>query len=192
MNLSKEFHTARDYVRYYKSKFVSIVLPFVLAVCLLSPIDMYQTGIPVTFGSWLDYVYRTLWGFHTNENHLWFMYCMIGMLISAPFLSKLLHAMSDAEIRILLIVAVIWGNAKLYLVNILGRGVLFSCYDYILVEGYLLYFVLGYAVKRNVFPCRGVVLAVFTVYAVSLGLSVILEFLAVRPLQFLARKLLRQ
>lgn len=78
--------------------------------------------------------------------HLWFMYPLIGMLISAPFLSKMLNALSDFEIKLLLIISILWNIVSIIIMSeLLNYGWAFSCW---ILSSWLLYFVLGYCCDR--------------------------------------------
>ena len=75
------------------------------------------------------------------------MYPLMGLLISTPFLSKMFHAMSDRECRLMAAIAVIWNVVRVYLTS--DIGVTFNISGWLL-ETWSLYFVAGYLSDRLV------------------------------------------
>lgn len=113
-NLKRRLSGKEDYKQYYFKKMVSILFPYVLMTCLLSAWNMYSSR--AGWNLW-DYFRQTYIGFiSTNAStYLWFMYSLIGMLISAPFLGKMFQSMSDWELKFLFRVAIIWNIVSIYL-----------------------------------------------------------------------------
>lgn len=145
-NLEQTFGSVGDYINYYRKKFVSIYFPYMLVSFMLSVCRLYgKTGSlapkEVFFFAFKEF-------FDTNsEKSLWFMYPLMGLLISAPFLSKMFHAMSDRECLLMAAIAVIWNVVKVYLTS--DIGVTFNISGWLL-DNWCLYFVAGYLSDRLV------------------------------------------
>ena len=139
-NMKREFRTKEDYAVYYKKKLISIFLPYVLMTFLLYGYDYYQSGR--IFELW-PFVEETINQFTSlnSSQHLWFMYSLIGLIMSAPFLGKMLHAMSDWEIRLLFWVSIGWNTVSIYLINDLGWNFHYGKW---LMASWTIYFFLGY------------------------------------------------
>lgn len=144
--MRKEYTAKEDYSRYYKKKIVSIFVPYVIMTVLLYGYDFYHSGR--AFELWL-FVEETINQFTSlnSQQHLWFMYSLIGLLLSAPFFSKMLHAMSDWELKLLFMICIGWNAVSIYLINDLGWN--FS-YGKWLLSSWTMYFFLGYFHDRMV------------------------------------------
>lgn len=137
-NLNVILKDKRDYIIYYKKKFVSIILPYIILSLILY---LYEAEInweePLSiFKGYMIRLFDT-----NNSTHLWFMYPLIGMIVSAPFLAKMLQALSDNEINILLIVGLVWNILDIYLVQDLGVNFQYSGW---LLSSWTICFFLGY------------------------------------------------
>lgn len=139
-NLRLVFEKKEDYIRYYKKKFSSVFLPFILLSFVLYLYNCrFELG-SATVCSIMKSFYKSF--FDSNaQTHLWFMYPLIGMLFSVPFLSKMVHAMTEFELRLCLIIGMLWNFVMVYLTadwNIDCR------FDHWILASWTLYFLLGY------------------------------------------------
>lgn len=143
-NLQYTFENVNDYLNYYRKKFISIFFPYMLVSFLLSAFNLcHETGTP---GLKSVFLFACREFFETNSSKaLWFMYPLMGFLITAPFLSKMFHAMSDRECLLMVAVAVIWNIVRVYLTTDLG--VTFNISGWLL-ETWCLYFVAGWLCER--------------------------------------------
>ena len=82
-NLRKNFESKSDYYNYYTDKFISIIVPYGIISCILVKIVDKPQGIK-------NFIYLCIQSFFSTncQNHFWFMCCLIGMLVSAPFFGK--------------------------------------------------------------------------------------------------------
>ncbi|MCR5598166.1 MAG: acyltransferase [Lachnospiraceae bacterium] len=74
--------------------------------------------------------------------HLWFLYTLIGFMLSTPFLSKMFSAMKDDEVRLLGISILIWNFVSIYLCADMGlslgiTGWIFSGWIWAYLAGYI-------------------------------------------------------
>ncbi|WP_027203383.1 acyltransferase [Butyrivibrio fibrisolvens] len=150
-NIGKHFNSLDDYIVYYKKKFIDIVLPYVLVSILLSVVKLLRNQ---DFGSSSNSVivyyikvslYDLLIG--NNTTHLWFMFCLMGFIISAPFLSKMMTNMSNTELHLLLGISLFWNFVTVFLFPFLDKA--FSYSGWFLV-GWITHFCLGYYIDRIV------------------------------------------
>ena len=140
-----------SYSNYYKKKFINIFMPF-LVYCLLIHIYDYRDTLDFltsakTFGI----------NFLTNNVsfHLWFMYELIGLLIGAPFLAKLVRSMSYLELKIFLSIAIIWNFISIILMtDMLQINLGFSGW---ILSGWMLYFILGYYCSKVIKKLKSIV-----------------------------------
>ena len=145
-NLDHKFSVPEDYIRFYRKKAVTVLLPFFVTSLLLYVWGLHRDTVLFTTGlkAFLAGFYRSF--MDTNaDTHLWFMYALIGFLFSTPFLSKMLHAMSVSELRILWYAALIWNIVRVYLCADFGTGFRFN--GWILNDWMIAYFC-GYYYKK--------------------------------------------
>lgn len=139
-NMNKTFCTKEDYAVYYKKKTISILLPYVLMTVLLYGYDYYQSGRIFELRMFVEETINQFTSLN-SEQHLWFMYSLIGLVMSAPFFSKMLHAMSDWEIKLLFWLSIGWNTVSIYLINDLGWNFHYGKW---LMSSWTIYFFLGY------------------------------------------------
>lgn len=141
-NLRKNFESKSDYYNYYTDKFISIIVPYGIISCILVKIVDKPQGIK-------NFIYLCIQAFFSTncQNHFWFMCCLIGMLVSAPFLAKMLNSMKKFELKLLFSIGIIWSIIAIYLTT--DFGIAFSITSFFL-WGWLFYFWLGYFTERVV------------------------------------------
>ena len=146
-NLDKNFTSKEDYRKYYKNKLIKIILPFIIYSFFINTWNTYIIEHKA-FN-----MIRLLKDFYINlmsDNisvHLWFMYPLIGFLLSAPFLGKLFQKLSNYELNLLIKISIFWNIISIYLTKNLGIN--FSFNNWILSSWSLLFF-LGYYYKRTI------------------------------------------
>lgn len=143
-NMKKEYCSKEDYGQYYKKKIISILLPYAVMTFLLYGYDYYQSGRAFELRAYIEETINQFTSLN-SEQHLWFMYSLIGLVMSAPFFSKMLHAMSDWEIKLLFGLSIGWNTVSIYLVNDLGWNFNYGKW---LMASWTIYFFLGYFQER--------------------------------------------
>lgn len=144
LNLRKSFCSKGDYKKYYWGKFVSILLPYVFATFLLNLWNICADG---TWNGMELYI-KTTYAAFMNRNksiHLWFMYPLAGMLLSAPFMAKMLRNMSDWELNLLLFLAIAWNVVKIHLAQDVDIEFAYSGW---LLPDWVIWFFAGYYCNR--------------------------------------------
>ncbi len=145
-NLRIDFGTEgkNGIIRYYKKRFIDIVFPYVIISMLLSIWNFArQIDQPMTWKSYLLFAMKELFS-ENAYTHLWFMYPLIGFVLSTPFLSHMLHRMSDSELHIMMIVGLLWNTITTMFQN---TGHVFGYYGWIMT-GWLIYYIAGYYFDR--------------------------------------------
>lgn len=139
-NLCKSFDCKKDYIHYYINKFVTILLPYGMVSCLLVLLNVI---VSKQYCNMNGYIYQCIEAFFmTNaSNHLWFVCALIGILVSVPFLSKMVKAMNDYELKILFFVGIIWNIIAIYLTSDLGFSFRINGW---FLWGWIFIFFLGY------------------------------------------------
>lgn len=145
-NLEKEFNNAEDIKKYYKDKFIYILFPFLAFLLVWQVWDYFHAygsfNIIDFFKSYYELVVST-----ASKGHMWFMYPLFGLLLSTPFLSKMLHNMDNKELKILWYISIGW-NVLCY----------FLCYDFgidfgfdgWMLSGWIIYYFAGYYYRHVV------------------------------------------
>ena len=144
MNLAKTFSSREDYRVYYIKRLVSIIFPYLLVTMALTLWNMVLDGQTLAFKSYLKQTYTDLM-INNGEIHFWFMYPLIGMMISAPFLSRMFHAMEDWELSLIMAIGLLWGVVSIYMTVDIGVGFSYTGW---FMAGWPLTFFAGYYCDR--------------------------------------------
>ena len=145
-NLNKEFNNSSDILKYYKNKIIYVLLPFLGFTFFWTIWDyLHEVGSFELLGI-LKAFYISVMD-TSASGHLWFLYPLFGLLLSAPFLSKMLHSMSDSELKILWRIAIGFNVICYFFCYDMGVGFKFMGW---LLEGWGLYFFCGYYYCRIV------------------------------------------
>lgn len=141
-NLKKNFESKLDYYNYYTDKFINIIVPYGMISCILVKIIDKPQGIK-------NFIYLCIRAFFStnSQNHFWFMCCLIGMLVSTPFLAKMLKSMKKFELKLLFSIGISWSIVAIYLTTDLGISFTITSF---FLWGWLFYFWLGYFTERVV------------------------------------------
>lgn len=145
-NLQKEFNSSSDILKYYKNKIIYVLFPFVAFIFVWTIWDyvhLYgEFNILQILGIFYESVMDT-----SADGHLWFMYPLFGLLLSTPFLSKMLNNMSDGELKILWRIAIGINVVDYFLCYDMGVG--FRVLGWIF-NGWVIYYFAGYYYRRIV------------------------------------------
>ncbi len=144
-NLNDTMYTEKDYKKYYTKKFFSIILPYIIISFLLYTWKFYilprnKIEVIAFFSKFYQYFMSG-----KIEIHLWFMYPLIGYVISAPFLGKAFQKMSNQELKVLLKIAIIWNIVSINLSENLNIEFAYSGW---LLSGWIISFYAGYYCRR--------------------------------------------
>ena len=137
-----------DIPGFYRSRFQTIFIPFA-----------YYSGIYYWYYEihlrqeplrWQEHLAAFGKGLFTGTipmtPHLWFMYVIMALYLCAPFLARMMKAMSDKDLKILLVLMMIVQGICTYFPAFgLDLG---GSLQYMIFKGWFIYFVLGYALKR--------------------------------------------
>lgn len=143
-NLCKKFECKKDYANYYANRFESILVPYGIVTCLLVLLEIIVSKQHCNLNG---YIYQCIVAFFSTNasNHLWFICCLIGFLISTPFLAKMVTAMKDDELKVLFAIGICWNIIAIYLTADLG--VSFNISGWFL-WGWIFVYFLGYFCDR--------------------------------------------
>lgn len=150
-SLRHTFNDKSDYLDYYKKRLIDIVFPYVCTSLLLSIWNMQVTPDPEINASsqliyYLKFAFKELFSAN-NSIHLWFMFLLMGFILSAPFLSKMLHAMSRTELNILFAIGILWNVVRVFLFMDFYKPFAYSGW---LLSGWILHFCMGYYIANAV------------------------------------------
>lgn len=167
-NIEHTYSGSIDFLNYYRKKFIAILFPYACISFFLSAFNLYHETGKTGAKSLLRFAYTEFMSTNSTKA-LWFLYPLIGFLVTAPFLSKMVHAMSVEECRLMVGVAIIWNIIKVYLTSNIGIPFGFSGW---FLETWILYFTMGYLVdlfidnkNRKILYVLGIAGFLFTVSA---------------------------
>lgn len=137
----KEGQEAEALRSYYSKKFAGIIIPFIIYSVLLYLFEMRESLLDTGVLDLLqDFGYRFFCVNHTT--HLWFMYSLVGLLLCAPPIARMLNHLSDFEFNVLMISVFLWNFLKIILFqDILRLPFVFNGWIF---EGWVIYFILGF------------------------------------------------
>ncbi|MCR4596777.1 MAG: acyltransferase [Lachnospiraceae bacterium] len=134
----------KEITRFYKKKFIDILFPFVTISMLLSIWNyVIVVDAPMTFKSYMLFAMKELFSENATK-HMWFMYPLLGYILSTPFLARMLHSMRDGELHILMIVGLIWNTVTIIFQDTEHT---FGYYGW-LMSGWIVYYIAGYYLDR--------------------------------------------
>lgn len=135
-NLRFKGSTGSDYGKFYLKKVITIGIPFAFYGALLTLYYQWGNGAKIMLKTYARGMFDG-----SIAPHLWFMFPLVGMLVAAPFLSRLLANLNDTEKRILIVVAFVWEGTRAILV----RDILGTDFEYMgwFLDSWPVYFVLG-------------------------------------------------
>lgn len=136
-----------DMAGFYKNRIRVIGIPFLLFSVLYYVVYVWRSR---TVLDWWEYPLAFLRAFLTGTipqaDHLWFMYVIIALYLCTPFLARLVKTLKDRELVFLLVLMLAVQGADTYLGGLgLDMG---NVLRYMIFKGWLIYFILGYALKR--------------------------------------------
>ena len=140
--LSVNCCTWDDYKRYYLKRIGSIGIPALVCMMLRS---MYNAcwwwGHILSVEFLKEYIQNVLYNFSSCE--YWFLYHLVGYLVAAPFIGKVLQRANRAELILFTGIGVVYNGLAVYL-SAAGYS---SAWTYPLGSWFVL-FALGYALER--------------------------------------------
>nr|WP_288825277.1 acyltransferase [uncultured Clostridium sp.] len=141
-------HGTENILAFYINRFRTIVIPFGFYT------GIYYFYYNVYLGqeklTAVEHMKAWFLGWLTETTpmapHMWFMYVILALYLCAPFLSRMLRAMNDHELKIFLAMILIIQSLLVYLrpLGFLAE----ESFQYMIFKGWLIYFVLGYSLKR--------------------------------------------
>ena len=106
-NLRHRFEDIYDYKKYYFKKASDILFPYLTVSMLLTIWRMIVQDETINAVSFIKNVFGEI-ASGNNNTHLWFMYLLMGFLLSAPFWAKMLQSMNDRELKLFLTITILW------------------------------------------------------------------------------------
>lgn len=143
-NLDKKFNNSKDILRFYKSKFIYVLIPFLGFNLFWAAWDFIHEFATFNFIEYLGVYYKTIMS-SANNGHMWFLYPLFGMLLSTPFISKMLHSMDDDELKLLWRISIGFNIVCYFLCE--NFGISFKVLSWFM-EGWIIYYFAGYYYKR--------------------------------------------
>ncbi|GKQ42397.1 acyltransferase [Companilactobacillus sp. RD055328] len=105
-NLHYKGSSRKDYVLYLKKKAMAIVLPLIIYEFIYYVVLTIARKDVNSLGSFVQgFFINTLQEF--TNTYFWFMYVLIGLLIAAPFFSKMIDNLNQSEKTSLLITSIV-------------------------------------------------------------------------------------
>lgn len=135
-NLNKKFNTKEDYKKYYISRIISLIIPFVL-VSIFIYIYKYKSFDIGKF--WMGLIEGKM----IDGTH-WFVYTLISIILLSPFFSKMFQNMNIEEKKIFLGV-IVGTNLVISSFNIFNIMPKISFYAVGIVRWHIYYFA-GYLI----------------------------------------------
>ena len=137
--LTAECKSVEDYCRFYYKKFVNLVIPMFGYMFLRS---LYEAGgVFWKIDFWDTYI-RNIF-FKYLEGEYWFLYALVGLVLLAPFLNKIVVHLEKSEMWLFIGIGIFCHSVRTYAAY---WGLKFP-WLYIFGE-WTLYFMLGYCLEK--------------------------------------------
>ncbi len=147
--LNTKCETFSEYYDYYVKKLTNIVIPVLLYMFLRSLYDNGGMFWQISF--WKTYVKNVFFEYAGKE--YWFLYELVGLLVLAPFLNKLVRNLKKGEMWLLLAIGLLYHAICTYApyVNLsFSWNYIFGGWAYYFMLGYFLEKVIDTAKKKNI------------------------------------------
>lgn len=138
-SLSVKIETFHDYYRYYTKKLITLIIPILFYMFLRSLYDNGTELIPPYF--WKSYIKNVFSNYASNE--YWFLYGLVGMVLLAPFLNKMVERLTKPEISLFLSMGLLYNSILTY-----GPYFNLSFSWSFIFSGWVFYFLLGYFLEK--------------------------------------------
>ena len=142
--LSKKLSGVKEILNFYKRKLFSLFIPLVFFGFLYCLVGLYKSGEPFAAGVFFGSALKGLLSDY-SDSYLWFMFVLVGLTLSAPFLGRLFQHMTDNELHLLAAIGLIWEILSVYLGKNTGLGFGYSNW---FLNGWPFYYFLGYYAYR--------------------------------------------
>lgn len=143
-NLNKEFKDSSDIKKFYKNKFIYLLFPFLAFNFAWTLWDYIHITSNFNLFELLGIYYELIVN-SGADGHMWFMYPLFGLILSTPFLSKMLHNMDDKELKILWRIAIGFNFFVYYLCEDFEMHMRLLCW---VLDGWVIYYFAGYYYRR--------------------------------------------
>ncbi|MCQ2516383.1 MAG: acyltransferase [Saccharofermentans sp.] len=166
---------AASYKKFYWKKFCSLVIPFIFYS--LFNISCYYLGVN-EFPNLKTMIMNVFWTiFPSSMNgHIWFLYYLIGYMMTAPFIAIMFDKLSDTGLKVFAFLAVGFEIISIIVFSYILRSD-FPVYGWPFISWYL-YFLGGYIInrlgirkKKWMFIAIGIVCFLITVAITMLGIE---------------------
>lgn len=136
-----------DITAFYKNRLRAILIPFIFYSAAYYLFYVIRNRISEQWWQYpMEFVKQILSGTIPMADHMWFMYVLIALYICTPFLARMGKAISDRELRYLVILML---AVQAFITYMGGFGVdVGNGLAYMVFKGWLMYFLLGYAIRR--------------------------------------------
>ena len=136
-NLNKEFNSLEDYKKYYKSKIITIFIPFFIVSIIIYFLNNYNNLSIIDFFE--KFTYSSI------EGTYWFIYNLIGIIIITPFLSKMIKNMNllDKKIYFYFVIVI---TSFITVILALGKKTIINFATFGIIS-WIFYYLLGYFVE---------------------------------------------
>ncbi|MCD8083995.1 MAG: acyltransferase [Clostridiales bacterium] len=136
-----------DIGAFYRKRFLSVGIPFLVYDYIYYAYHIFTDGP----GLWQllnlpRFLLLSVTAQIPGAGHLWFMYALFAFYLCTPFLARMMKALNDRDLKILLLLM-----AALSSLDVLGEitGYRITPWQqYILYTGWVYYYLLGYGLRR--------------------------------------------
>ncbi len=113
-SLRLTFNEKKDYFRFYIKKFINLFVPlFIFSVLFFVYSHLHTNESIQTLLIWFGYGFLG----DTINGVYWFPYVLLGLMLSTPFLCKLVQNLSDFELKLLFVISFFWQLVSVMLVQ---------------------------------------------------------------------------
>lgn len=159
--LAAKCESFNEYYRYYTKKILTLIIPILFYMFLRTIYDNGLGFLQLSF--WKTYIKNVLSGYAGNE--YWFLYTIMGLILLAPFLNKMVRGLKKGEIYLFLSFCLLY-NATItygpYFNLSFSWNFIFGSWVFYFFLGYLLEKIIDTPKKENLIILMGILSLVIT------------------------------
>lgn len=159
--LATKCESFNDYYRYYTKKILTLVIPILFYMFLRSIYDNGPGLLQISF--WKTYIKNVLFDYSGTE--YWFLYTIMGLILLAPFLNKMVSGLKKGEIYLFLSFCLLYNAITTYGPYFhlsFSWNFIFGVWVFYFFLGYFLEKIIDTPKKENLIILMGILCLVIT------------------------------
>ena len=142
LNIKKTFSSAEDIRQFWLKKAITILFPLLFMIIFLYIWDIIDGDAAFSFKTLYEYIMG-----NGPYGHLWYMYYLIGFILSTPILSKAFNTMDRKALNMIFVACIAWNVLSIFLTKDIGVNFAYTGW---IMSGWATVYFAGYYIDRNI------------------------------------------